>query len=153
MMTKRDDGPKARGSAAVALVAAALLGSSADGALRSGSIISAPPVAKQLHAARHIWSPEQVRELIRLVEESRLRGLDPDDYGLAALRSELDQSVTFYRTDGSRQLDALAHASAVALARAYRRQGPVDDASLARALRTNGLRAWIGAPAVIAERS
>ena len=150
MTAIRRGGHRKQGGIAAALAAITLSATAANAALRTGEAVTAPPAAATAAPRLHHWSAGQVRELIGLVEEARGHGLDPADYGLAALRSELEQSATLYRSTGSRQLDALARASAVALARAYRRRTP-DEAGLATALRTNRLRAWIGAPAT--ERS
>jgi hypothetical protein len=140
---------------AVAALSAGFAASAADSASRQrhgATVIAAPIERFPCH-----WSQTHVRELIALVEESRQRGFEPDDFGLPALRSELVQSVELYRRPTTVQLDSLACAAALALVRAYRHQDIVytafdtesrrDEVALAAALRADRLRDWIEAAA------
>lgn len=94
---------------------------------------------------RH-WTPDEVRDLIATIERSEKLGYDPSSYGLAALRSELDQSVLLWGRAGSRQLDVLAQTSALALANDVRRRAgtrAVSQAELNGALDAAQLPSWL----------
>jgi hypothetical protein len=97
----------------------------------------------------HRWTPAEVRELIATIEHAEKLGLDPASYGLAALRSELDQSMTIWGRGGSRQLDTLAQTSALALANDVRLQTGTQTASakdLDAALNAGQLPVWLTQP-------
>jgi hypothetical protein len=72
------------------------------------------------------WSSEQVGELIAEIKHSRSYGLEPKDYGIAALRGELDRRGGPTLTEGSVQLDRLAETSALVLAEDLSRLGMAD---------------------------
>jgi murein L,D-transpeptidase YcbB/YkuD len=74
------------------------------------------------------WAPDQVDELIDEIQDVRSVGLEPTDYGLAALRGELDRRGGPSLTEGSIQLDRLAETSALVLAEDLSRQGMADHA-------------------------
>ncbi len=130
------------GLVAGALIAA-IAGSPSPAATRPIAIAHAP--------ASYAWSPQQVRQLIVAIEEARRHGLDPADYGLAALRAELDLCEQLWNTPGSRQLDTLARTAALALANDYRRQAirtaPVRPADLDAALGAGRVGSWLTAQA------
>lgn len=112
--------------------------------------IADPRPARPAADASYAWSPSQVRELIAAIEESNGYGLDPRDYGIAALRAQLDLCDNLWNTPGSRQMDALARAAALALANEYRRRaaaGPVRPAELDAALVAGRVRPWLAAQA------
>jgi hypothetical protein len=117
-------------------------------ALLSGASASTPGNSVAQARGGFAWPPAQVRELIAAVEEARGHGLDPADYGLAALRAELDLCERLWETPGSRQLDMLARSAALALARDYRRRGAgqsrdVRPEELDAALAAGRLRPWL----------
>ena len=85
-----------------------------------------PPPAPSADQPPPHWSGEQVGELIDEIQESRSAGLEPKDYGLAALRSELDRRDSPTLREGSIQLDRLAEASALNLAEDLSRRGMAD---------------------------
>lgn len=106
------------------------------------------------------WSTEQVEDLILGIEDARKAGLEPRDYGLAALRGELDRRGGPSLSAGSVQLDRLAESSALNLAEDLSRRGIADHgevdwhrhervhgAELIRALHAalaqGRLRAWL----------
>lgn len=94
---------------------------------------------------RH-WTLDEVRDLIAAIERSEKRGYDSSSYGLAALRSELDQSVLLWGRSGSRQLDILARTSALALANDVRKRTGADAVSreeLNAALDMGQLPSWL----------
>lgn len=74
------------------------------------------------------WSPGQVGELIAEIKQSRSIGLEPKDYGIAALRGELDRLGGPSLSEGSVQLDRLAETSALILAEDLSRRGMADHA-------------------------
>jgi hypothetical protein len=74
------------------------------------------------------WSSEQVGELIAEIETVRGVGLEPRDYGVAALRGELDRRGGPSLAEGSVQLDRLAETSALILAEDLSRRGMADHA-------------------------
>lgn len=137
------------GAAPLGLLVAAMVAATAA----SPSPADPRPVAPTRHtAAGFAWSPGQVRELIGAVEQAHRHGLDPADYGLAALRAELDLCERLWNTPGSRQLDMLARASALALANDYRRHAaasaaPVSPAELDAALGAGRVGSWLAAQA------
>jgi hypothetical protein len=109
------------------------------------------------HAGTFAWSRHQIAELIDEIEAVRVLGLDPGDYGLAALRGQQVVTSDLLGATGSRQLDALADFAALSLARDYRRghgaaspdeSAPVtiaDHAALRAALKAGMLRPWLKA--------
>jgi hypothetical protein len=123
------------------------------------SVAAGPKPAKTLTlSTRHVWTVDQVSILIAELMTVRKLGLDPADYGLPALRGELIQVREVLGASGSRQLDALADISALALASDYRAgrfaaainvaqtpqlRAPVNLVELHRALRSNRLRPWL----------
>jgi len=109
-------------------------------------------IATVSEAQAYAWSPDQVRALIAAIHASRRHGLDPAAYGLAALRAELVLCEQLWNTPGSRQLDSLARAAALALANDYRRlaarsAAPVRAAELDAALGTGRIGPWLAAMA------
>ena len=106
------------------------------------------------------WSAGQVGELIAEITDSRGIGLEPKDYGIAALRGELDRRGGPSLAAGSVQLDRLAETSALVLAEDLSRLGMADHAQydwhagervktprltagLHAALASGRLRAWL----------
>jgi murein L,D-transpeptidase YcbB/YkuD len=106
------------------------------------------------------WSSDQIQELIGEIQTARSVGLEPKDYGLAALRGELDRRGGPSLTEDSIQLDRLAETSALALAEDLSRRGMADHAqydwhaedraaeprlsqALRTALATGRVRAWL----------
>jgi len=84
------------------------------------------------------------------IEHSRKDGFDPENYGLAALRSELEQSLAIWGSPHPRQLSVLAQTAALALANDYRRRGGGQTANVAglhAALLRGSLSQWITAGA------
>jgi hypothetical protein len=119
-------------------------------------VAGAPPSRERTEAdkgvAHHEWTLVQVQELIEAIAEARDHGLDPSDYGLAALRGEMELCRGLWRTQGSRQLDTLARSAALALASDYRDPDAprhIDDEVLASTLdqarRSGRLRQWFSA--------
>jgi hypothetical protein len=76
------------------------------------------------------WSTAQVEELIAGIQDARKVGLEPKDYGLAALRGELDRRGGPSLAAGSVQLDRLAETSAVNLAEDLSRRGMADHGQI-----------------------
>ena len=74
------------------------------------------------------WSPERIGELIAGIQDARSAGLEPKDYGIAALRGELDRRGGPSLAEGSVQLDRLAETSALTLAEDLSRRGMADHA-------------------------
>jgi len=136
------------GAMGLALVAAtSAFAPAVDGAAANGRSPTAP-------AQRFDWSKAQVQELIAAIEDSRTHGFDPADYGLAALRGELELCAELLNAPGSVQLDTLARSAALALASDYRRpraQRRLQDQALAAELdaarRQGRLRAWFAGQA------
>lgn len=128
-----------------------MLTAAATGAFASHDRVPIVSVAAQTaEAPERPWQPAQVRMLIATIEESEKRGFDPSRYGIAALRSELDQSTELFGRAGTHQLDVLARTAAIALADDYRRRlnaRPVDAAELDAARRAGRLRSWLVAGA------
>jgi hypothetical protein len=106
------------------------------------------------------WSVGQVGELIAEIKDSRSVGLEPKDYGIAALRGELDRRGGPSLGEGSVQLDRLAETSALVLAADLSRVGMADHgqfdwhadervqqprltAGLHAALASGRVRAWL----------
>ena len=106
------------------------------------------------------WSNEQVGELIAEIGTVRSVGLEPKDYGVAALRGELDRRGGPSIAENSVQLDELAETSALMLAEDLSRLGMADHdqfdwhaedrapqprlaAGLHAALAEGRLRAWL----------
>lgn len=125
---------------------------------RRASASGAAPTTAPAPVATHAWSKAQVAELIAEIAASREAGLDPDDYGIAALRGQLVLAAEVLGTDGSSQLDILADTAALSLARDYRSgvspigvgvelpaPSAADRAALRNALRSGTLRSWLQA--------
>lgn len=120
-MASRSSRPHRR-SSQLSLIGVILAGTVAAmiGSLAS---VSGPSMAEPLVRAERsgfAWSRSQVHELIEEIVAARAVGLDPSDYGLDALKGELVQTGELLGADGSRQLDMLADAAALALATDYR---------------------------------
>ena len=124
-----------------------MLGAAAGGSLLSRNEPSAFTVtAPDAAVGEASWAPEEIQQLIGAIEASEAYGLDPDRYGLAALRSELVQASEIWERPGTHQLDVLAHASAVSLANDYRRQaglGAVSEQEVEAARAAGKLRSWL----------
>jgi len=124
-------------------------------AAASGTLASRSPAATAsgtapIMADVQSWDHAQVRELIIAIEHSRKDGFDPENYGLAALRSELEQSLAIWGSPHPRQLSVLAQTAALALANDYRRLGgrqTANAADLHAALLRGSLSQWITAGA------
>ena len=87
------------------------------------------PAAAQAGIPPH-WSSEQVEELIAAIHDARKVGLEPGDYGLAALKGELARRGGPTLSAGSVQLDRLAEASALNLAEDLSRQAMADHGQI-----------------------
>ena len=83
------------------------------------------PAPAKAEAPPH-WSTAQVEELITGIQDARKAGLEPKDYGLAALRGELARRGGPTLSAGSVQLDKLAETSALNLAEDLSRRGMAD---------------------------
>lgn len=135
--------------AATAIMLSVMLAAAASGALASRDDAGAFPVRAALAAPADLsghWTPAEIRQLMAVIEESEKAGFDPQNYGLAALRSELDQSTELSSRAGSRQLDVLASTAALALANDYRERAHVrlaSDEDVKGALASGQLRAWL----------
>lgn len=131
--------PTLIGIAHVALLAAALIGTAGSPSP------AAPPV--RVRVTNGTWPPAQVRVLIAEIGQSARYGLDPGAYGIAALRAELELCEQLWETPGSRQLDALAGAAALALANDYQRHGArsarVTRAEMNAALGAGRVGPWL----------
>jgi hypothetical protein len=118
-----------------------------------------PPLSNTDEPPPH-WTPDQLGELIAEIKDSRRLGLEPKDYGLAALHGELDRRDGPSLAAGSVQLDRLAETSALVLAEDLSRLGMADHgqfdwhaedrareprlvAGLHAALAKGRLRAWL----------
>jgi hypothetical protein len=139
----RNQRSKLIGTVPVALLVAVLAAVAGSSPTEAGSRIAAAPEART-----YAWSLDQVRVLIREVDASRRHGLDPAAYGLAALRAELVLCEQLWNTPGSRQLDTLARAAALALANDYRRlraetPAPVRAAELDAVLGAGQVGPWL----------
>jgi len=122
----------------------------ASGTLASRSPAAAVSGTAPIMANVQSWDHAHVRELIIVIEQSRKDGFDPEHYGLAALRSELEQSLAIWGSTHPRQLSILAQTAALALANDYRRRGgrqAANVADLRTALLRGGLSQWITAGA------
>jgi len=123
----------------------------ASGTLASRSPAAAVSGTAPIMANVQSWDHAQVRELIIAIEQSRKDGFDPEHYGLAALRSELEQSLAIWGSTHPRQLSILAQTAALALANDYRRRRDgrqaANVADLRTALLRGGLSQWITAGA------
>jgi hypothetical protein len=124
-----------------------MLAAAASGALASRDDAGAFPAARSAFVERDShWKPAQVRQLIAVIEESENNGFDPDRHGLAALRSELEQSSELWGRAGTHQLDVLARAAALSLANEYRGRAGQRAASadeVDSALASGELRSWL----------
>jgi hypothetical protein len=146
------------GCGAVGLALIAGVASPAMRRLLTRSALPQPIPATDRPAAH--WTPEQVGELIAGIQDARKVGLEPKDYGLAALRGELDRRDGPSLADGSVQLDRLAETSALALADDLSQHGRADQsqfdwhtpprakspriaAELHAALAQDRLRSWL----------
>ena len=83
------------------------------------------PVPAKIETPPH-WSTEQVEELIAGIQDARSAGLEPKEYGLAALRGELDRRGGPSLSAGSVELDRLAETSALVLAEDLSRRDIAD---------------------------
>jgi murein L,D-transpeptidase YcbB/YkuD len=90
---------------------------------RAPEPLRAPAIDQPPH-----WSPDQVGELIAGIQDARSAGFEPKDYGIAALRGELDRRGGPSLAEGSVQLDRLAETSALTLAEDLSRRGMADHA-------------------------
>jgi len=123
------------------LVAAA--SGSLDPRLRANAFPIAPPSAP---APAIRWSADDIRQLIAAIEQSEKSGFESRRYGLAALQSELEQTTDLWGRTGTRQLDALADTSALALANDHRyRAGlaPVAARDVDAVLAEGNLQSWL----------
>jgi hypothetical protein len=92
------------------------------------------------------WSADDIRQLIAAIEQSEKSGFEARRYGLAALQSELEQTTDLWGRTGTRQLDALANTSALALANDHRyRAGlaPVAARDVDAVLAEGNLQSWL----------
>jgi hypothetical protein len=92
------------------------------------------------------WSADDIRQLIAAIEQSEKSGFEARRYGLAALQSELEQTTDLWGRTGTRQLDALANTSALALANDHRyRAGlaPVAARDVNAVLAEGNLQSWL----------
>lgn len=139
--------PSAISGPATLVMLLVMLAAAVGGSLISRNQASAFPAPDPAVATSRIrWAPNEVQQLIGAIEASEDYGLDPDRYGLAALKSELVQASEIWGQSGTHQLDVLAHASAVSLANDYRRQAGLtavtaDEVESARA--AGKLRSWL----------
>jgi len=132
--------------AATLIMLLVMLAAAASGALASRDDAGAFPVNRAVRDRSSQWSPADVRQLMAVIEESDRNGLEPERYGLSALRSELDQSTELWGRAGTHQLDVLAGTSALALANDYRARAGVRLATaddIRGALAAGQLRAWL----------
>lgn len=105
-----------------------------------------PAMAQASESQERHWKLREVRELIGAIEAADKLGYDSGRYGLAALRSELDQSTSLWSRAGSRQLDILAQTSALSLTNDIRKSAGTAVASttqLDAALDQGRLQQWI----------
>jgi hypothetical protein len=136
-----------------ALMVIAMLAAATSGAWASRKPIlpasakaEAVPAVPAPAPTGHSWTREEIVDLIAAIEQSRSDGLDPGQYGLAALRSELEQQSQLWGGTGTPQLDALAQTAALTLANDYRTRAGGSTASagdLNAALNEGDLKGWI----------
>lgn len=135
------------GSSATLIMLLAMLAAASSITLASRNRTSALPLQAQAAVpGDSIWTPVEVQQLIAAIEHSQDYGLDPQSYGLAALRSELDQADAIWGRSATRQLDVLAHASALTLANDYRRRAGLplaSDREIEAARAAGSLRTWL----------
>ena len=124
-----------------------MLAAAASGALASRDDAGAFPAARPALIDQDIhWKPAQVRQLMAVIEDSEDNGFEPERYGLAALRSELEQSSELWGRAGTHQLDVLARTAALSLANDYRGKAGLRPASADEvdgALASGQLRSWL----------
>jgi hypothetical protein len=135
------------GGSATLIMLLVMLAAVSSGSLASRNRAGALPLPPQMaESADSSWTPVEVQQLIAAIEDSKDYGLDPQSYGLAALRSEVDQANAIWGRSATRQLDVLAHASALTLANDYRRRAglPLASDREIEAVRAAGsLRSWL----------
>lgn len=135
------------GGSATLIMLLVMLAAVSSGSLASRNHPATIPLPSQpTAAADNSWTAAEVRQLITAIENSKDYGLDPQSYGLAALHSELEQANAIWGRSATRQLDVLAHASALTLANDYRRRAglPLATDREIEAARTAGsLRSWL----------
>ena len=135
------------GGSATLIMLLAMLAAVSSGTLasrnRAGTLPLQPRIAAPVDSS---WTPLEIGQLISAIEESQAYGLDPQSYGLAALRSELEQADAIWGRSATRQLDVLAHASALTLANDYRRRAGLPlatDREIEGARAAGSLRSWL----------
>lgn len=128
-----------------------MIAAAASGSLGPRERASALPTMRPASSQKLNWTAGEIHSLIVTIEESERNGFDSRRYGLAALKSELEQTTELWGRPGTRQLDTLANSSAVALANDYRdRAGlaPVTTRELDAVLKEGNLHAWLMASSV-----
>ncbi len=135
------------GGSATLIMLLVMMAAASSGLLGSRDRASALPVARQAAAPTDGgWTSAEIRQLIAAIEDSKNYGLDPQSYGLAALHSELEQADAIWGRSATRQLDVLAHASALTLANDYRRQAGLplaSDREIEEVRAAGSLRSWL----------
>lgn len=135
------------GRSATLIVLLVMLVTVSSGTLASRNRASALPLQPQTaQPADGSWTQVEIKQLIAAIEGANDYGLDPQSYGLAALRSELEQADAIWGRSATRQLDVLAHASALTLANDYRRQAGLplaSDREIEEVRAAGSLRSWL----------
>jgi len=134
------------GGSATVIMLLVMLAAVSSGSLASRERRAIPLEPQTAAPSESSWTPAEVQQLIAAIENSKDYGLDPQSYGLAALNSELDQADAIWGRSATRQLDVLAHASALTLANDYRRRAGLPlatDREIEGARAAGSLRSWL----------
>lgn len=125
----------------------AMMAAAASGSLGSRDRDDPLPVTASASTPQKLrWTLDDIHHLIAAIEESEKGGFDSRRYGLAALRSELEQTTELWGRPGTRQLDALANSSAVTLANDHRGRvglAPVSARDVDAVLAEGNLHSWL----------
>lgn len=124
-----------------------MLAAAASGWIGPRVRADASPAAATMAAPQKLrWTLDDIHHLIAAIEESERNGFDTRRYGLAALRSELEQATELWGRPGTRQLDMLANSSALALANDHRSRAglaPVTARDVDAVLAEGNLHSWL----------
>jgi hypothetical protein len=134
------------GGSTLFMLSVMLAAAASNAFMTRGGPAPVPALARAAEARERHWTLSEVRELITVIEGADKLGYDSSRYGLAALRSELDQSTSLWSRAGSRQLDILAQTSALALANDVRKRAGNTVAlttQLDAALDAGQLQTWL----------
>lgn len=124
----------------------AMLAAAASGSLGTRERAEASPAMGATTPQKLRWTLDDINKLISAIEDSEKQGFDGRRYGLAALKSEMEQTTELWGRPGTRQLDALASSSALALANDHRSRAglaPVKPRDIDAVLTEGNLHSWL----------